>query len=73
MYNTRTQKSQKASSGLCSRGLLLTRQPLHWAELSRRLIDANNEIPIFKVSQPLTLKALGNPFKTRVPSLNEEN
>ena len=24
-----------ASSGLCSRGLLLTRQPLHWAELSR--------------------------------------
>ena len=24
-----------ASSGPCSRGLLLTRQPLYWAELSR--------------------------------------
>jgi hypothetical protein len=25
-----------ASSGPCSRGLLLTRQPLYWAELSRQ-------------------------------------
>ena len=29
-------QSVGASSGLCSRGLLLTRQPLCWAELSGR-------------------------------------
>jgi 16S rRNA (guanine1207-N2)-methyltransferase len=28
-------ESMRASSGPCSRGLLLTRQPLYWAELSR--------------------------------------
>ncbi len=38
-----------ASSGPCSRGLLLTRQPLYWAELSRH----SAKLPSFT---PFTLK-----------------
>jgi hypothetical protein len=41
-------KTERASSGPCSRGLLLTRQPLYWAELSRRLVVICVVFGVFK-------------------------
>ena len=49
----------RASSGPCSRGLLLTRQPLYWAELSRHPYTprTHNTFNFTQIKVTVTLQA----------------